>query len=279
LGFVPNSSLTLRLAAAFAAGLSSWALAGPERVVSVNLCTDQLAMRIAAESQLVSVSHLALDPLMSPMTETARGFAINRGRAEEVFLISPDLVLAEPYAARAGVEALRGLGIAVEMFEPVARLDQIPARLEQMGRALGREDAARQEIEAFNARLAALRQRSDGPRPRAALYYANGYTLGRETLAGQLLDAAGFDNVADELGMAWGGQMPLESLVMAEPDVVIVAGRYPGASRSEAVLDHPVLAELRRRATNMSTGPEWVCGTPATLDALEALVDLRESLG
>ena len=243
----------------------------------MNLCTDQLAMILAGEDQLVSISHLSLDPLMSPMTEAAARYPVNFGRAEEVYLASPDLVLAEPYAARAGVEALRGLGVQVEIFEPVSTLDQIPDRIRQMGEVLGREDEADRLVSAFHARRSAL-SAPDGPRPVAALYYANGYTLGPETLAGQLIAEAGFDNLAERLGLNWGGQMPLESLVLAEPDVVIVADRYPGASRSESILDHPALAELRARAAGMTTGPEWVCGTPATLDALEALVALRKSL-
>jgi iron complex transport system substrate-binding protein len=39
----------------------------PRRVVSINLCTDQLAMMLAAPGQLVSVSDLAADPHSSAM--------------------------------------------------------------------------------------------------------------------------------------------------------------------------------------------------------------------
>lgn len=270
-------SSELILALALALGVAPCAWAAPERVVSVNLCTDQLAMLLAEEGQLLSVSHLARDPLMSAMTDEARGYPVNHGRAEEVFLMEPDLVLAEPWAARAGVEALRGLGIEVEIFEPVTQLDQIPARIAQMGQVLGREAEAAQMIDAFEARREALRS-SDVRRPVAALYYANGYTSGSATLAGDLLDAAGFENLAEVLGMSWGGHLALENLVMAAPDVVIVAERYAGASRSETVLDHPALMAVRDRAARMTTGPEWVCGTPATLDALADLVELRARL-
>ncbi len=49
---------------------SVWA-GPPERVVSVNLCTDQLAMLLAAPGQLISVSHLASDPLSSSMVKSS----------------------------------------------------------------------------------------------------------------------------------------------------------------------------------------------------------------
>ena len=38
----------------------------PQRVVSMNLCTDQLAMMLAGPGQLISVSHLGHDPAVSP---------------------------------------------------------------------------------------------------------------------------------------------------------------------------------------------------------------------
>ena len=54
--------LCLLLAAAPAAAQEA-----PARVVSMNLCTDQLAMLLAAPGQLLSVSKLARDPMSSAM--------------------------------------------------------------------------------------------------------------------------------------------------------------------------------------------------------------------
>ena len=54
----------------------------PRRVVSINLCTDQLAMMLAAPGQLVSVSQLAGDPHSSAMAEA--------GEASEAPLFKED---------------------------------------------------------------------------------------------------------------------------------------------------------------------------------------------
>ena len=48
----------------------------PDRVVSVNLCTDQLAMLLARPGQLISVSHLAADETISLMSAEAVGLRI-----------------------------------------------------------------------------------------------------------------------------------------------------------------------------------------------------------
>ncbi len=255
------------------------AMAGaPERVVSVNLCTDQLALLLAAPGQLVSVSKLAHDPDSSAMADAARALPVNGSGAEEVFLMAPDLVLAGSYTAPATVQMLRNLGVRVEIFAPAQSLDDIPALLAQMGTALGRADAASAQVADFRAALAAM---DDAParRPRAALYYVNSYTLGDHTLAGDILTAAGFDNIASEAGLDMGGTLPLEQLIMLQPDVIVQGRDYPGQARAEDNLRHPALRALgRTRVSATLTDRDWICGTPQVLSAVGAMRDLRLSL-
>lgn len=260
------------------AALPAGAEEAPRRVVSMNLCTDQLAMLLAGEDQLISVSHLARDPRSSAMTAEAAAYPANNGLAEEIYLMQPDLVLAGRYSALATVDMLRRLGIRVEQFDPASGLDQVPERMARMGELLHREDSAAEQIAAFEQRLAGFR---DGiaPAPRAALYFANGYTSGDQTLAGDILAAAGLANIAAELGLVSGGVIPLETLAMAQPDTVVTGRPYPGASRSEEILSHPVVKELQdnRPSTSMNAR-DWLCGTPFVLRAIDQMAALRRDV-
>ncbi len=92
--------------------------------------------------------------------------------------------------------------------------------------------------------------------------------LVENTLAGQILDLAGFSNIASEVGIHWGGTLPLELLIMSKPDVIITGTTYPGSSRSEEILKHPALKPLRHVS---STDANWVCGTPHIVKAIEDL--------
>lgn len=265
----------LALAVAGAAALSGPA---PVRVVSINLCTDQLAMMLAAPGQLVSVSRLAADPESSAMAEEARAYPLNHARAEEIYLLRPDLVLAGRYTARATVDMLRRTGLEVAEFAPANSLADARARIAQMADLLGREAEGAALIARFDADLAAL-QAAPGVIPRAALYHPNGYTLGAGTLSDDILRAAGFANVAAELGRRGGGTLPLETLAMADPDLLISAEALPGASRSEEVLVHPALEALRAaHAALRIASPDWICGTPHLLGAVEGLVAVRQTL-
>src|SRR5690606_22124472 len=144
----------------------------------------------------------------------------------------------------------------------------------------GAEARGERLIAAFRARLAAVPAPPDGRRPIAVLFESNGITSGRNTLPDAAIRAAGFENLAARLHVGGVGRVPLETVVAARPDALIL-GRlgieHPSlAARS---LDHPAL----RRAVPAGAvvnlpDPLWTCPTPAILDAVEALAAFRERL-
>ncbi|MFT7594701.1 MAG: iron complex transport system substrate-binding protein [Paracoccaceae bacterium] len=259
---------------------SAAAIAGPPaRVVSINLCTDQLALGLAAPGQLVSVSRLSHDDASSVMADAARALPVNGSGAEEVYLLAPDLVLAGTFTATSTVQMLRDLGIRVEVFAPAQSLTDIPALLTRMGDLLGRQPQAAAQIAAFQRDLDAL-SAPPAQRPRAALYYGNSYTLGDHSLAGDILKAAGFDNIATEAGLTMGGTLPLEQLILLQPDVIVQGRDYPGQARAEDNLNHPALRTLTdTRVAGTLTDRDWICGTPHVLSAVRAMRDLRLMVG
>ncbi|KPQ05916.1 MAG: ABC-type cobalamin uptake system ATPase component BtuD [Rhodobacteraceae bacterium HLUCCA12] len=268
---LPRASDLAALAVALF-GATAAAAEPPGRVVSINLCTDQLTMLLAAPGQLISVSHIAADPLASVMADRAGQYHLNHGQAEEIHAMAPDLVVTGPYTARYTVDLLRRLGIEVRELPVAQRLADIPDNIARMGDWLGREAQADRLITDFEDGLAALApdaQAGADARPTAVLHYANNYTAGTGTLAHEILTHAGFANLAERAGVSSGGTLPMEQLVMLMPDAVISGQRYPGQTRAEAVLDHPAIAALRDTHSSAAVSDaEWVCGTPAVLSAI-----------
>ncbi|MBK1635983.1 ABC transporter substrate-binding protein [Rhodovulum adriaticum] len=260
------------------AGAAAQATPPPARVASINLCTDQLAMMLAAPGQLISVSMLVRDTRLSPLAQNARAYPVNHGQAEELFLMAPDLVLAGRYGAQATVDMLRRLGIAVVQVAPARSFDDIRANIRTVGTALGRKAEAEAMIARFDADLAAL-ARDPATGPRAAVYAAGGYTSGRGTLIQDILSAAGLRNATAEAGRKGGGRVPLELLVTIAPDLVIRAQRYGGASRAENMLDHPALAALMAdQPVHPRSDGTYICGTPLVLRAVAELADAARAL-
>lgn len=123
----------------------------PDRVVSMNLCTDQLALALADPGQIVSLSHFATDPGMSVHWKQAEDYRANHGRAEEISILHPDLVLADTWSNPDTIRMLKTLGIRVEQLPPGTSLPEIRARITTMGRLLGHPERAAAMLAQFDA--------------------------------------------------------------------------------------------------------------------------------
>ena len=86
LGFASALSLS-----AAAAGAS----AAPRRVASLNLCTDELVLLLAAPGQVASVTYLSQDRREAALWRQARGSAANDGTLLSVAALRPDLVVTQ----------------------------------------------------------------------------------------------------------------------------------------------------------------------------------------
>ena len=269
-----RSDLISLVAALACAGAAAGAGA-PHRVVSLNLCTDQLAFLLADPGQLLSVSRLAHDPRSAALAAQMADLPANSGAAEEVVLMDPDLILAGTWTTRATVQMLTDLGFRVELFAPVNSLDEARANITRMGALLGQPDRAAALLAAFDARRDALGE-TPGRRPRVALYYALGNTAGRATLPGDLLAAAGLDNIAEARGLPYGGHLSLEELLLENPDLILIGRPYGGHARATELLAHPAL-RASGKLRMIDDGAAWVCELPALLDAVADLVALRQA--
>jgi iron complex transport system substrate-binding protein len=238
----------------------------------MNLCTDQLAMMIAAPGQLYSVSHLTSDPTMSLMAEEARAFRTNHGLAEEIFQMRPDLILVGAMTTRASVAMLKRLGFPVVEFPFENSFEDMRSNIRLMGEVLHRQERANELIERFDADLARLRQRP-GRRRTAVLHHASSYTSGAGTLANEILEAAGYENVAANLGLSGMTKLPLEQLVLSAPDLVVTDATWEGSpALAQQTFTHPALRALEvTSARAIVANKRWVCATPHLIDLIDEL--------
>jgi iron complex transport system substrate-binding protein len=272
------------------AGLTAaWLLAAPglaqtaqslPSVASLNVCTDQLAMALAGPGQLKSVSALARDPMLSTMPEQARAYPVNRGLAEEVFTLKPDLIVTGTFSLHNTTSLLKRLGFRIEEFDYSQSLDTIPADIRRMGDLLGRSEVAEQMASAFEREVASLAPLACRRKPVAIAYGQRGIALGPGTLAHTVIEAAGFENLAATTGHDGMAPFPLELLVSDPPDLIILPHTSSGApALADEATSHPVLGRLEGTVTaSFSRAALWSCGGAFTLDALRELRTLAKRL-
>lgn len=268
-----------RLIAVFAllASIAPVAAEPPQRIVSLNLCTDQMLMLLVEPARIASVSFLAQQADSSVMYKEAASLKPNYGGAEEVVVLHPDLVLAGTYTARATVSILERLGQRVEQFEPATTFSDIRAQLLRLGDLVEERPKAEALVAAFDHQVQELEKPRH--RPLAAFYFANSYTTGRGTLPSAVLEAAGLRNLGAELGLEQTAALPLEVLVTARPDLVVKGRTYDRPALAQEIFVHPALAYLHARSEETVVPDTYmVCGTPHVLRAVERLADIRRGL-
>ncbi|TDR89296.1 ABC transporter substrate-binding protein [Enterovirga rhinocerotis] len=257
----------------------SAALAGapdgrPARIVSLNLCTDELALRLADPDRLVSVTWLSQDPRNGNLAEAARRHRANHGLVEEILPLAPDLVVAGRYTTRHAVAMLKRAGIRVVEFDIPKDLTGVKAQIVDFAAAIGEPARGRALVAQMDAELARLAL-SD-PRaavPRAFVLRPNGFTPGRGSLVDDVLTAAGFDNLGASLDLGAYAQVPLERVVLERADALIVDTEPDGPpSLATAVLTHPILRALSPRPRLISIPSRlWTCAGPSVVAAIARL--------
>ncbi len=255
------------------------AVSAPERVASINLCADQLLLLLAAPGQIASLSNLATDSSGSYYYQRAVSYPLNRGTAEQLVPLKPDLVIAGEYSKNHTVALLRELGIRVETLSIANSLPALMDNILQVAQWLGNPEQGESIVQELQQRLDVLPQASQ-QRPRVAVYDPNGYTVGEGTMRGQVLKLAGWHNVAEDVGISDYGRLSLEQLIGLAPDALFESNFSPGTySRGQALSQHPALRKTGLAPIVMEIPSRMtICAGPWTLDVIEALFRQRQTL-
>jgi len=262
--------------------LATPASAKAERIVSLNLCADQILLELADPERIAALSFVARDPYLSYHAAEAKRFPVVRGSADEVLLLQPDIVLAGTMSTRSTVSLLRRLGVPVIELTVAASLAEVRDQIRQIGSAIGEQVRAEALIATLDARLAAVAPLAGSARPVAAVYQTNGHTIGAPSLIDDLLSQAGLVNLAPLVGLGVGGYLSLERLLAADPDVLLMEQYWPGAaSLGQTLLRHPALKHaIAQRPTVFVPSRLWICGGAFLAEAVAFLADAaRAALG
>lgn len=256
--------------------------APPRRIVSLDLCTDQILIELVDRDRIAAVTHLAADRSVSAIPDKARGLAVTHGAAEDVLRYDPDLILAGPFGVSGSVALLRRLGRRIVTVPQAQDMDGIRASVRLVAKAAGVEARGEALIADFDRRLAALPKPAGpgGSAPSALVYQVGGSVSGPGSLADAVLAVAGLHNVAADYRLTRAGQVPLE-LLAAHPPRLLILSSAPGEYRTAVAdnLRHPVIAALSRSGAAIELPWQlWLCGTPHVADALEKLAAARARL-
>lgn len=248
-----------------------------ERIVSINLCSDQLLLLLAPREQIHSVSFMAANPIYSAYADRVGAITLNHARIEEIVAQQPDMILAYELSDRLLIQMLRGLGYRVEVVAAANSLAEVGETILSVAKLLGERDKGVELVAEMQRQLQRSSAAVASTRPLAVIYAPNGYSPGSLSLQGSVLEAAGFDNLSRQLGNDYGATVPLEQILRHQPDLYIIDNQESNEnSMAQKKLSHPALRKSIARAEMAQiAGRYWSCPTPLVT---RAVTELREYL-
>jgi iron complex transport system substrate-binding protein len=245
--------------------------AGP-RIISMNICTDQMLLAIADPDQIMGLSRFSRDARQWA-GEGARKYPILSGGAEDILMLKPDVVAASDFDKRSTREILKANGLNLVEFPIPRTLADVRDQIRQMGVLAGHPDRASAEIARLDAAIADAKRAAAGKSLRMLPLSRRGWVPGRDSFVGAILNEAGLSSAAGELGIDFGGFVSMEEIVRLRPDFLVVSDAGERADDDgRAFLLHPALEHFYPRSKRVVI-PERMteCGGVFLADALNAL--------
>lgn len=246
----------------------------PRRVVSFNLCADQLVLALADPGQIVGLSPYAAERSLSVMADKARGYRRLDWQAEATIALQPDLVLVGPNDRSVTRRLLAAQGMRVAEVGFVTDLENARKQIRDMAELLGHRERGEKLVADLDAARARLVNSPRLQYKTALVIERGGYTQGPSSLAAVLLSEAGLKPPAGAPA-GYGGFIPLEKLLMLKPDVVFLKDPPTAASDQGALyLTHPALRALYPENRRIALATRYtMCGGPALVAAFDYLAD------
>ena len=169
----------------------------PQRVMSLNVCTDQLLMLLLPPERIVSLTWLSRTEGDPELAALARRMPVNHGSAEEVLVARPDLVVAGRFTTGTTRALLRRAGMPLLEVDPVMDWEGIRRVTREVAARVGAVERGEALLAAMDAELLAIADERPFPPVRVMGWGgASEDVPTADTLFNAILETAGGVNVA-----------------------------------------------------------------------------------
>lgn len=251
----------------FLTSIANESIADANRVVSIDFCADQYALKLLPKNRILALSNNA-DKHFSYMRDKAVNLLKIKPTAEDIILLEPDLIIRSygggPYATSTFEKA----GIPVLQIPFVDNIEGIQNTIRVIAARLGVQDLGEEIISEMIFRLNNIKKSNS---KKTALYMTpSGATGGSDTLINEIFIRANLENFYKKKG--W-GSIPLENLAYKDPSVV--AGSFFTEKQNTfmwSAMRHPI---ARKQIINnhivMIQSALTACAGWYVVDAIEAI--------
>jgi iron complex transport system substrate-binding protein len=248
----------------------------PQRIVSMNQCTDLLLLQLVPKARIASISFLTHEAIWAVAPGADDGLATNRGAVEDLIAAKPDLIIVGRYGAASIRRFAEKLGAPVLVMDESNNFDEIRAATRKLGDAIGERERAETLLARMDSVLAQLARTKPARAVSVAAWSGGDYVSGKGTLTNAIIETAGAVNIAAKLPDARTNTFGIEELLAARPDALLYADRAPEKpSLRVAQTQTGVVQSLYKGRMLTYPSPLYSCGLP---QSAEAAAQLRAQL-
>lgn len=236
----------------------------PQRIVSLDLCTDWMLALYVEQERVAALSPMQrVSQPFHPAPWMKGYWPAHDGTPESIALLRPDLILAGQYTAITLREQLRSLGFRVDILPLATTLEEV-RRYEQQFLAYAGLPPKR---------AANVPPEREPGKKRLLLLGANAIGMGRNTFENAIMNRAGWRNYLDESGLV---RLDLEKVASDPPDAVLWAAPT-GAALANAFAEHPLWRSLSPSPSRLETDYwRWQCPGPWSWTLIRELERLAQ---
>ncbi|MDO8715586.1 MAG: ABC transporter substrate-binding protein, partial [Dehalococcoidales bacterium] len=161
---------------------------------------------------------------------------------EKIVALNPDLVLTDGHSE--SIKQLDTLKVNYMVIDPKS-INDIYRDIELLGKVAGVEGKATKLVDEMKKTVASVQNRAKGAAKVKVIYLLdatdlnNPWTAGAGSFVDAMITMAGGENIAARVPNAY-GQLSIEQIIAADPDVIILPGQHGTAfTAPEALKEHP----------------------------------------
>ena len=227
----------------------------PQRIVTLALSSDEMALAMLPAQRLAALHYLADDPGIS--TEAAKAQAVTARvrdyNVEQLLSLQPDLVLAPDWNRQELIQTLRDAGLPVVVTKGPSSVAEVKEALQQIALAAGEPQAGQKLIEQMElemADIAAKVQNIPQAQKKTVVLISHMASYGgKGSLFDNMCRDAGVINGAAAVGLGKNDALTKEAIVAANPDVILVPtwtkGKLDVDQVRQELLNDPALQSVK----------------------------------
>lgn len=196
------------------------------KIISLTLSGDEMLLSLVAADRIAALSgKINQDPDVSNVVEQAKKFPKIESNLEKIIELEPDFVIAADWMKKEIVSQIREMEIPVYVYKTPDTFEEQKKVILELAALLGEKKkekslhkTCKEDWNCYKKIFANQKKR----KVRVLLYTSFETTSGKKTTFDDMLQQIGAVNVASEMGISGSKRINRESVIDANPDILII---------------------------------------------------------